>query len=219
MGWRYSAVIFAFLGGASWSIFAAEFIQPANPNDGWKLVKEGGGISLYSRARAGSSLKEFKAVGEIDAPTRAVHTVIDDLDSYPSFMPYTTECRLIKRDGDSFLTYQRLSPKIVGDRDFTLRIRKKSWPGQDGLVYLNEWEPANEFGPSEKSGVLRVKRNEGSWLLEPAGATKTRATYFIYTDSGGKLPAFLANVASEIGIKKVFAAVRKQVKEPKYRAN
>lgn len=219
MGWRYSAVIFAFLGGASWSIFAAEFIEPANPNDGWKFVKEGGGISLYTRARAGSSLKEFKAVGEIDAPTRAVHTVIDDLDSYPSFMPYTTECRLIKRDGDSFLTYQRLSPKIVGDRDFTLRIRKKSWPGQDGLVYLNEWEPANEFGPSEKSGVLRVKRNEGSWLLEPAGATKTRATYFIYTDSGGKLPAFLANVASEIGIKKVFAAVRKQVKEPKYRAN
>jgi hypothetical protein len=219
MGWRYSAVIFAFLGGASWSIFAAEFIQPANPNDGWKFVKEGGGISLYTRARAGSSLKEFKAVGEIDAPTRAVHTVIDDLDSYPSFMPYTTECRLIKRDGDSFLTYQRLSPKIVGDRDFTLRIRKKSWPGQDGLVYLNEWEPANEFGPSEKSGVLRVKRNEGSWLLEPAGATKTRATYFIYTDSGGKLPAFLANVASEIGIKKVFAAVRKQVKDPKYRAN
>jgi len=68
-----------------------------------------------------------------------------------------------------------------------------------------------------KPGVLRVKRNEGSWLLEPAGATKTRATYFIYTDSGGKLPAFLANVASEIGIKKVFAAVRKQVKDPKYR--
>ena len=219
MGWRSSAAIFAFLGGASWSIFAAEFIEPANPNDGWKLVKEGGGISLYSRARAGSSLKEFKAVGEIDAPTRAVHTVIDDLDSYPSFMPYTTECRLIKRDGDSLVTYQRLSPKIVGDRDFTLRIRKKSWPGQDGLVYLNEWEPANEFGPSEKPGVLRVKRNEGSWLLEPAGATKTRATYFIYTDSGGKLPAFLANVASEIGIKKVFAAVRKQVKDPKYRAN
>src|SRR3977135_1571746 len=219
MGWRSSAAIFAFLGGASLSMSADETIERTNPNDGWKFVKEGGGVSLYSRARAGSSLKEFKAVGEIDAPTRAVHTVIDDLDSYPSFMPYTTECRLIKRDGDSFLTYKRLSPKIVGDRDFTLRIRKKSWPGQDGLVYLNEWEPANEFGPSDKPCGPGVNRNEGSWLLEPAGATKTRATYFIYTDSGGKLPAFLANVASEIGIKKVFAAVRKQVKDPKYRAN
>ena len=213
---RHVIAVFVLVCAASCSIFAAEFIEPANPNDGWKLVKDSSGVSLYSRTRAGTALKEFKAVGEIDAPTRAVHNVIDDIDGYPSFMPYTMECRLIKRDGDSFLTYQRLSPKIVGDRDFTLRIRKKSWPGQDGLVYLNEWEPANEFGPSEKPGVLRVKRNEGSWLLEPAGATKTRATYFIYTDSGGKLPAFLANVASEIGIKKVFAAVRKQVKDPKY---
>ena len=57
MGWRRSAVIFVFLGGASWSIFAAEFIQRTNPNDGWTLVKEGGGISLYSRARAGSSAR------------------------------------------------------------------------------------------------------------------------------------------------------------------
>ena len=216
---RHVTAVFVLVSTASLSIFAAESIEPTNPNDGWRFVKDSSGVSLYSRTRAGTALKEFKAVGEIDAPTRAVHNVIDDIDGYPSFMPYTMECRLIKRDGDSFLTYQRLSPKIVGDRDFTLRIHKKSWPGQDGLVYLNEWEPANEFGPSEKPGVLRVKRNEGSWLLEPAGATKTRATYFIYTDSGGKLPAFLANVASEIGIKKVFAAVRKQVKDPKYRAN
>jgi len=198
---RHAIAVFVLVSTAL-SIFAAESIEPTNPNDGWRFVKDSSGVSLYSRTRAGTSLKEFKAVGEIDAPTRAVHTVIDDLDSYPSFMPYTTECRLIKRDGDSLVTYQRLSPKIVGDRDFTLRIRKKSWPGQDGLVYLNEWEPANEFGPNEKPGVLRVKRNEGSWLLEPAGATKTRATYLIYTDSGGKLPGFWPTSPAKSGSKK-----------------
>lgn len=217
MGWRWLAAVFV-LGGASLSSFADETIEPTNPNDGWRFVKDASGVSLFSRARAGSALKEFRAIGEIDAPTRAVHNVIDDLANYPSFMPYTAECRLIKQDGDSIVTYQRLSPKIVSDRDYTLRIRKKSWPGQEGLCYLDEWEPANEFGPKEKPGVLRVKLNEGSWLLEPAGPTKTRATYFIFTDSGGKLPAFLANIASEVGIKKVFVAVRKQVKDPKYSA-
>jgi hypothetical protein len=209
-------VVFVCLSGMSLSIFAAESIQPSNPNDGWKFAKEGAGVSLYSRVRGGSALKEFKAVGEIDAPTRAVHNVIDDFEAYPSFMPYTAECHLIKREDDSILTYQRLSPKVVSDRDYTLRIRKKAWPSQDGLVYLNQWEPANEFGPAEKPGVLRVKLNEGSWLLEPAGASKTRATYSIYTDSGGAIPAFIANAASEVGIRKLFAAVRKQVKHPKY---
>jgi hypothetical protein len=66
--------------------------------------------------------------------------------------------------------------------------------------------------------VLRVKICEGGWLLEPDGENKTRATYSIYTDSGGAIPAFIANKVSEIGIRKLFAAVRKQVQDPKYRA-
>ncbi len=173
---------------------------------------------LYSRLRPGSKLKEFKAVGEIDAPTRAVHNVLDDFEQYPKFMPFTAECRLVKWEGDAMIAYQRLSPKICGDRDYTLRVRKKSWPAEGGVVYQDRWEPANELGPAEKAGVLRVKLCEGGWLLEPAGANKTRATYSIYTDSGGKLPAFIANAASEIGIKRVFTAVRKQVKQPKYNA-
>jgi len=42
---------------------------------------------------------------------------------------------------------------------------------------------------------------------------------FIYTDGGGKLPALLANAANEIGISKIFIAIRNQVKLPKYSAN
>jgi len=133
-------------------------------------------------------------------------------------MPYTTEVRLVKRDGDSIVAYQRLSPKICGDRDYTLRIHKKSWPMGGGLAYLNRWEPANEHGPAEKPGVFRVQICEGSWLLEPASAGKTRATYCIFTDGGLAVPAFVANGLGEMAIKKVFAAVRKQVKDPKYLA-
>jgi len=172
---------------------------------------------LYSRLRPGSPLKEFKAVAEIEAPAQTVHRVIDDIDAYPSFMPFMTECRLIKREGDSIITYQRLSPKLCRDRDYTLRIRETSWAGTNGLVYLNRWEPANELGPAEKKGVTRVKLCEGGWLLEPEeDATKTRATYTVYTDNGGAIPAFIANSASKIGIGRLFVALRRQVKEPKY---
>ena len=196
--------------------------EPALPfstsstSEGWTLSSGSKGITLYSRRRPGSSLKEFKAVGEIDASARAVHNVIDDIEAYSSFMPFTAECRLIKREADSIITYQRLSPKICSDRDYTLRVRETSWAGPGGLVYLNRWEPANEFGPAEKKGVVRVKLCEGGWLLEPEDATKTRATYTVYTDSGGAIPAFIANRASQIAIGRLFVAVRKQVKDPKY---
>ncbi|MEY2536961.1 MAG: hypothetical protein QOG67_701 [Verrucomicrobiota bacterium] len=196
---------------------AADVSEAAPTNSPpWRLESESGGVALYSSVHPGSSLKKFKAVGLIEAPTRVVHNVLDDVEGYPKFMPFTAECRILKREADEFFAYQRISPKIVSDRDYTIRIRQKSWPRDGGTCYTSDWEPANECGPAERKGVLRVKLCEGGWLLEPDHTVKTRATYSIFTDNGGRLPAFLANAASGIGIRKIFAAVRRQVKDPKY---
>ena len=207
-----------FLSGITVTALEAEFSSSVSPTEGWKLTSGSKDVAVYSRPHAGSRLKEFRAVGLIDAPTWAVHAVIDDLENYPHFMPYTLECQLLKRESDSIITYQRLSPKICGDRDYTLRVWKKSWPGPEGFTYLDQWKPANDLGPAEKKGVVRVKICDGGWLLEPDGAIKTRATYSVYTDSGGLIPAFIANSASRVGISKLFEAVRKQVRNPKYTA-
>ena len=188
------------------------------PKEDWKLAKHANGVSIYSRPHPGSHLKEFKAIGEIEAPSQAVHKVIDDVEGYSSFMPYTAEARVIQRTHNSILTYQRISPKIVSDRDYTIRIEKKSWPADNGIAYFSEWKPANEHGPAEKPGVFRVKLVNGSWFLEPIGMNKTRATYYVFTDSGIAVPPFLAKTISETGITKLFAAVRKQAKQPKYSA-
>jgi len=196
------------------SVIAADSGSPSN--DGWKPEGQGGNVALFSQPRANTSLKKFKAIGEIDAPIRAVHSVIDDFPNYPRFMPYTVECRVVKRDGTGTFFYQRLSPKIVSDRDYTLHIRERSWNGQGGLVFQHSFEAANEAGPPEAKGFTRVRICEGAWLLESLGPDKTRATYTLDTDNGGKVPAFIANPASEMAIRKVFAAVRKQVKDPKY---
>ncbi len=209
----FRGLISIFLAGCP-TVFAAD--ESISTDDYWKLSAQEKNVAIYSRPRPGSPLKEFKAVGSIDASTHTVCAVIDDFQNYPKFMPYMTECRLIKKDGDSIVGYQRLSPKVCADRDYTLRVWKKSWPSTDGLVFMSRWAPANELGPPEKKGVVRVKLCEGKWLLEPDGATKTRATYFIYTDTGGFIPSFISNRISLTGITKLFAALRKQVKDPKY---
>jgi hypothetical protein len=210
----FRGLIWIFLAGSS-TVFAAV----DSSDEGWQLagVRENN-LAIYSRPRPGSSLKEFKAVGPIDAPSVAVSAVIDDFQNYPKFMPFMTETRLIKRDGDSIIGYQRLSPKICADRDYTLRVWKRSWPASDGRVFMSQWAPANDLGPPETKGVVRVKICEGKWLLEPDGAVKTRATYFIYSDTGGPLPSFIANHVNMTGITRLFAAIRKQVKDPKYAA-
>jgi hypothetical protein len=84
------------------------------------------------------------------------------------------------------------------------------------MIYCNRWEAANDLGPAEIKGVTRVKITQGSWLLEPAGPGKTRATYTIYSDSGGGVPTFLLNSANKTALPKLFDAVRKQARLSKY---
>lgn len=184
----------------------------------WKEEAKGAVLAIYSRVRPGSSIREFKGVGIIEAPPSAVFAVLDDSEAYPSFMPYTSECRVLRRDKNSVLAYQRLELPLVSDRDYTLRTRHERWLGDDGLIFRIRWEPANDLGPAPTPGVQRVGICEGGWLLQPHSLTSTRATYSIYTDSGGTIPALIAHSGSRIAIRKIFEAIRKQVREPKYLA-
>ena len=183
----------------------------------WTQESSSNGVAIYSRVRPGSPLKEYKGVGLIDAPTDVVYAVVEDRQAYPTFMPYTAESRVLKHERDSLLAYQRLDLPLMSGRDYTLRVHQVKKQSADGVSYRIRWEPANEDGPAPKRGVVRVERCEGSWLLEPDGRNKTRATYLIYTDSGGTMPAFVENYGGRIGIGKLFDAVRKQAKVPKYR--
>ena len=195
-----------------------EAAEPEAPPGEWKFVSTSDNVALYRRPRSGPGHYESKAIGEIAAPIAMVRAVIDDAESYPKFMPYTAECRVLAKDDSSVLTYQRISAPLVSDRDYTLRVRKTSKKAEHGTSYLSRWETENESGPAERPGIVRVKLCEGGWLLEPLGPNATRATYTVYTDSGGVIPAFIKNTGSQIGIRKIFTAIRKQVRDPKYSA-
>ncbi len=204
-------------------IFAAD--QNANDTSdcprattAWQQVANRDGLVIYSRTRAGSAIKEFKSVGQIDSPARAVYAVLNDTKAYPSFMPYSAEVRVLKQTDGVIIAYHRLALPVVEDRDYTLRSEHSKSSGPEGPIYHIHWEPANDLGPAQKPGVQRVKVCEGSWLIEPTGAGTTRATYLIYSDTGGKIPALFANNASRIAIQKVFTAIRKEAHEPKYTA-
>src|SRR5437870_2261131 len=64
--------------------FAAE--ESISTDDYWKLSAQEKNVVIYSRPRPGSPLKEFKAVGPIDAPTGAVCAVIDDFQNFARVM-------------------------------------------------------------------------------------------------------------------------------------
>ena len=182
----------------------------------WQEVASKDGVTIFSRTRTGSPIKEFRGVGEIDSSSHAIFAALDDAEAYTSFMPYTAECRVLQRAHHSRVTYQRLDLPLVADRDYTVRSDYRVTPGAVGPRYFVEWQAANDQGPPPKAGVKRVRTCEGSWLLEPLSTGKTRATYSIYSGMGGSIPAFIANHGCQTAIYKVFDAIREQARKPKY---
>ncbi len=67
-----------------------------------------------------------------------------------------------------------------------------------------------------KPGLVRIRLLDGSWTLEAnAEGTKTWATYWLYTDPGGYVPAFIANTANVDGVPQLFEAVRGRLVKPR----
>jgi len=214
MRYRILSIV-AFVAVLTLPCFAEEPSQAA-PGNGWTEVSKKPGLVVYCREKNDSRVKEYKATGDIAAPTWVVRNVIDDVENYAHFMPYVTESSVLVRGGESLVTYQRFSTPMVSDRDYILRIQFESHPASSGgTVYCNKWKATEDAGTTEKRGVIRVKVNEGYWLLEPVGVS-TRATYMIFTDPGGTIPAMVINFGNKNAIPKLFAAIQKQVVEKKY---
>lgn len=211
----FAAPVIGLLLG-SHAVMAGTPTASAPQSHPWKIEGSREGVAICSRLHEGSGLKEFKSSGLINAAPEAVYALLNDAAEYPKFMPYTAEVRILQTTDDSVTAYHRLSLPLVDDRDYILRSIHSVTQSPAGPVYHISWKPAHGIGPSPKPGIQRVTTCEGSWLLEPTADGKTKATYDVYSDTGGAIPAFLANGGSRTAIRKVFAAIRKEALNPKY---
>jgi ribosome-associated toxin RatA of RatAB toxin-antitoxin module len=194
-------------------------LQAAEAAPEWKLVSKSDGIEIYERRQLGSDLKEFRGVGTFEVAPIVAKRVLDDVKEYPRFMPYVAEARVISTEGQSRLTYQRIAPPFISERDYTVRVQMETRPATGGTTYISRWQTANEAGPAEKPGVTRVKVTNGTWVLEPARSGRaTLATYTVFSDCGGSIPAMLFNATGKTAVSKVFTAIRSQAAQPKYAA-
>ena len=208
----------AFLGALAAPLRAAE--APS----AWRQVEKKGDITLYERDKPGSSIKEVRAVGTFSSPNWMIRNVLDDTEHYTQFMPYVIQSRILACDPAKrqLLAYAEINPPVVSRRDYTILITDESrkGPGEGEMTYVTRWQDANTKGPAEKSGVVRVKNNDGSWLLEPTdGGQHTKATYTLYTDGGGGVPAFLLNRLNKQRLTELFEIVGKRVQKEQYRQN
>ena len=179
----------------------------------WQQVASTDGITVFSRTRDGSALSEVKAEAVVDAPPEAVWSVVRDYEAQTRTMPYTEVARVLSREaGDkSLLLYTVIKAPLADRRDLTVRILDESqW--SEGRGFLKARWSVSDEGPAPVEGVVRVRLNEGYWLLRPRdGGARTQLTYYLYADPGGSVPRWIVNQANRSSVPEVVRALRREV--------
>lgn len=178
---------------------------------GWREVARKGGVTVAARARKDARVPELRAVGLIDAPPHAVWRALRDYAAYPRVMPYTQEARVVRNEaqGRVLYVYSLVNAPLVSKRDYVVRTEDVSdWRAGKGYLALR-WRAANDVVP-ERKDVVRVRLNDGYWRFEPRDAgRRTYATYYLFTDPGGAIPAWMVDKANHSTLPDVFRALEK----------
>jgi len=185
-------------------------------DNGWNTEFSRNGITVYTRAVAGSDIKEFKGIGIIDAPVEVVNNVLDDIPNLANWMPDCFISKIAeKKSEDYMILYQVIkTPWPLNSRDFTFetRIIKE----KDKIIRTVKAVPHSAYPPT--GNYVRITNMTGKWiLLRQDNNTRTLATYQIKTDPAGNIPVAIANATSKKMPYETLLRLKEQVKNNKYR--
>jgi len=178
-------------------------------SEGFKLLGAEKGVRVHNRER--NAGVEFAAEASLPAPPEQVRRALLDYANHQKWQERLKENKVLARDADSLVVYQRLELPVIDDRDFTLKV---TW-GAEGQVLWTRFTTANGRGPKPVSGVVRVNTHAGSWRLEPEGEKATRAVYRFHLDVAGSVPSWLGKGRAKDDIIDFFGRLKREL--PKYR--
>ncbi|MCK5688912.1 cyclase [Myxococcota bacterium] len=201
------------------TILAAAFLlgttasAAKNPNP-WEEVQNDEGITVWTRDVPKSNIREVKATAIVNLPLKKIAGVILDVPHYTEFMPYVEKAKIMsKGSGTVEYQYQLIDPPFVDERDYTLKTQTED----KGKSWRHYWTQANSKGPAKNEDVVRVEICDGEWTLIEEGPSKTKLTYWLYTDPGGSIPSWIANKANKTSVPALLDAVRNRAANPKWK--
>jgi hypothetical protein len=171
-------------------------------------------ILIRTRSKPGSRVRELWASAVFAVDGELVQEALLDGESFPKFMPYVQEVRMLKipTTDRSWFAYQRVAPPLVAARDAVLHVwMDASLEDEGSNRFRNHWEAVPGLVPAWP-GAVRTPISSGSWEVKRLPGGQSRATYRFIVDPGGNIPSWLADLGNRTGISELFKALEKEAK-------
>jgi len=106
-------------------------------------------------------------------------------------------------------------------RDYSIKIVSSpiAHAGSDDTnVFVSSWTEDDSVGPAPRKGVVRLRRNRGSWRVADAADGGVAVTYRALADPGPGVPGWLVDVANKRSVPDVLRAFERRARSGVYEA-
>ncbi len=190
--------------------------HPPKKQRNWEKIVSSHGIEIFTRDQLESQYKEIKATLELDCSLNTFVGVITDYPNYKNWIYATGTSDLIEKVSDLEYTMHQLieTPWPTDNRDVCMRVKINQDETSGKVVIVNKSEP--KLRPEAK-GVVRVKRSDIRWEVIPVSKNRLKCTYYLNTEPGGSVPAWLINLfIAEGPYQSLYNLKHHQIKKAKY---
>lgn len=180
--------------------------------ENWELEKDKNNIKVFTLKKNNASIKDSKTELIINASAEKIKNEFLNIANHKIWMHRIIVSEPLKTiDTNKFYAYYEASaPWPVSNRDIIVLYSIQTKP--NGTIFITAIGDA-DFLPKKK-GKIRVPRSESSWELIPQNNNTTKVIHITSSDSGGSIPAWLANsVATETPFNTV-SALKSIVEKP-----
>jgi hypothetical protein len=154
----------------------------------WKTVSSSEGITVEARPVTGSPFAELRATTTVAVPVEALCAGAFGTSLVDPKEPSLKSRRVISESPDERVAYDRISPPVVNDRDYTVRTHREQTDRGRCRVTV---DIANELAPAPSPSVVRLEKLRCAWDFEPQPDGRTKLTYVMWADPNTSLPAFM----------------------------
>jgi hypothetical protein len=177
-----------------------------------ELRKSEGDIFVYACKSPDEKLKSITSTFVLETTSSNLVGHLLDIENYSTWQYRMIESQVLNRVSESEIIYRGevQAPWPVSNRDVVLRLKIN----QDTVTRVMNFTIVTVPGIfPEKSGVVRVPRSEGKWVVTPIGNNKLKVEYSFVVDPGGSLPGWLVNLTVAEGPYKTFQTLINRIRE------